>query len=237
MTYGSWFSSALHSRDRWPCCCSMVPQLVLLFEALLRVTIWSCAQPGSHMILSNTIIECYLWTRLIHNPHMVTKTNEVFSQVYATVLSWYWLKSYHLWLQLPYPLLDFNPVGHHTKKHSLCIVCCPAIACCCNFPRHSLSQFGELQFDASVSKPFNLLWSLSSASSIDQWMHCECILIQCVLLVSHYWVFLVSLLQDNSWTMTCLQLLMTVDSWLSIINGHSTVTHLVITSDKLGHSF
>ena len=173
MTHGSWFSSALHSRSRRSCCCSMVPQLVLLFEALSRVTIWSCAQPGLEMILSNTIIEHYLWTRLIHNPHVVTKTDEVFSQVYTTVLSWYQLKSYHLWSQLSYPLLDFNPVGRHTKKCSLCIVCCPAITCCCNFPWRGLSQFGELQFDGSVSKSFNLPWSLSSASSIEQWTHCE----------------------------------------------------------------
>lgn len=177
----------------------MVSQLVLLFEVLSRVTVRSCAIQWSGLltILSNGQKKNYLWTFLIHNPNMVTKSHKILSQVYATVLSWYRLKSYHFRSQLPYALLDFNPVSRHTKKHSFYIVCHPSVACHCNFPWCHLytQQFGELRFGAGVS--FNSLWSVSSASSTARWTDCECKPVYCVSLVSLVWLFSVSLLRDN----------------------------------------
>ena len=177
----------------------MVLQLVPLFEALSRVMVWSCAirQSGSPTILSNGQKKTYLWTFLIHNSNAVAKPHKILSQVYATVLAWYRLKSYHFQSQLPYTLLDINPVSRHTKKCSFCIVCCPSITRCCNFPWCSLYmwQFGKLQFNAGVT--FNSLWSVSSAASTARWTDCEYTQIHHVLLVSPVWLFLVSWWQDN----------------------------------------
>src|SRR5882757_1594844 len=61
-THGSWFSAAFHSSCRRMCCSSMVSQLILLFEALSRVTVRSCAIRRSALltILSNGQKKNYL---------------------------------------------------------------------------------------------------------------------------------------------------------------------------------
>ena len=75
-TYGSWFSVALHCSCRRLCWCSIVLQLMLLFEALSSVTLWSCK-----LTVINNFIKHSLTTHLgmlfTHNPHTIAKTNEV----------------------------------------------------------------------------------------------------------------------------------------------------------------
>ena len=72
---------------------------------------------------------------LTHNPHGVTKTNKVSTQIIPTMFSWYRLKTYNFRAQLPLLIFDLNPVGRQPKERPLRIICHPSIARCRNFTR------------------------------------------------------------------------------------------------------
>ena len=113
----------------------------------------------------------YLWLFRRGDAHAVAQTNKVSLKVQPTVTTWYHLEPDHFWPQLPLPTSYLNPVHCHSKKWTLCIVCCPSVSSNRNLPWCRL--YSTLEISSEESNVVQLTF-MSFFRSFSHFTHLLC---------------------------------------------------------------
>ena len=159
----------------WQCrTCSILSHVVSLLLVLSAVTVNSCCvvyEVSSSHCKQTKYNKKYLCRLSWHDTHPLAQANYVSSQIHSTMGTRDTAECYNLWAQIPFVLLDLNPVCGEPKEWCLHLVNGPEIHRCSDttssygldFIRKCIHMYEKKNLP--VYQPWYFQWAW--------WTHCE----------------------------------------------------------------